>query len=216
MHVTLGDEPHETREDQEVQRTPELTLDSLLKLSNVVRYRAYIALRAFGSLRARQIAELAGVAETSMNRHLDVLEEIGFVTPERRGKTRQSWVWSAVPGGIRIGRLEGGDLQHAALEWGRAVSGSYGIAVSQWPIVAPDWPQPWQSAAEVTDWVLHLTADQLELLGQELHNVMLKWKAESAGNEEQREIQTVGRDDPEWISPVLVFINAIPYPHRPS
>jgi predicted ArsR family transcriptional regulator len=197
-------------------QTPELSVEALLKLANVVRFRAYIALRAFGSLRARQLAEFTGVTESSMNRHLDVLAEIGFATAERAGKTRQSWIWSAVPGGVRVGRMEGGQMQDAALEWLRAVSGAQGILASQWPSVAPSWPQAWQSAAETSDWVMHLTAEQLDGLAADLRAVAMKWKQASAENEKLRAHQAATPEDPDWIAPVVLILNAFPYPHRPE
>lgn len=209
--MALADEPHEA---QDPQRTPELSADGLLKLANVVRFRTYLVLRAFGSLKARQLAEFTGVTETSMNRHLDVMREVGFVTAEAVGKTRQSWLWSAVPGGLRVGRIEGGEMQDAALEWLRAVSGGYGIIAAQWPSVATSWPQAWQSAAETSDWVMHLTAAQLDELAAELRAVTQRWKQTSDENREKWADQQTGPDDPEWIAPVVVILNAFPYPHR--
>jgi len=196
--------------------TPELSVEALLKLSNVVRFRTYVALRAFGSLRARQLAELTGVTETSMNKHLDVMRDVGFVHVKQTGKTRQSWVWSAVPGGVRVGRIEGGEIQEAALEWLRAVSGGYGIIASQWPSVAASWPQNWQSAAETSDWVMHLTAQQLDELAADLRAVAVKWKQASSANESAWAGQQAGPDDPDWIAPVVVMLTAIPYPRRPQ
>lgn len=210
--VAPGDDPQDPGEPQQ---TPELSADGLLKLANVVRFRIYLALRAFGSLRARQLAELTGVTETSMNRHLDVMREIGFVSVEQTGKTRQSWRWSAVPGGLNIGRIEGGDMQDAALEWLRAVSGGYGIIMSQWPSVAASWPQAWQSAAESGDWVMHLTASELDELAAELRSVAERWKDVSDANRKKSAEQRTSLDDPERISPVVVIVYAIPYPHRP-
>ena len=195
--------------------TPELSVDALLKLANVVRFRIYVALRAFGTLRARQLAELTGITETSMNRHLDVMREVGFVVAEQAGKTRQSWLWSAVPGGVRVGRIEGGEIQDAALEWLRAVSGAYGIIASQWPSVAASWPQNWQSAAETSDWVMHLTAQQLDGLAADLRAVATKWKQASKINEPALAEQTVTPEDPDWIAPVVLILTAIPYPSRP-
>lgn len=198
------------------QRTPELSVEALLKLSNVVRFRTYLALRAFGSMRARQLAELTGVTETSMNRHLDVMREVGFVSVEQVGKTRQSWLWSAVPGGVRVGRIEGGDIQEAALEWLRAVSGGYGIIASQWPSVAASWPQSWQSAAETSDWVMHLTAAQLDELAADLRAVALRWRQASEENVKKWAEQKTTPDDPDWIAPVVLMLTAIPYPRRPQ
>lgn len=210
--MTLGDDPPEPHEPQQ---TPQLSADGLLKLANVVRFRIYLALRAFGSLRARQLAELTGVTETSMNRHLDVMREVGFVSVDQVGKTRQSWRWSAVPGGLNVGRIEGGEMQDAALEWLRAVSGGYGIIASQWPSVAASWPQAWQSAAESGDWVMHLTAAQLDALAADLRSVAERWKDVSESNRERWANQRTSPEDPEWISPVVVIVYAIPYPHRP-
>lgn len=196
--------------------TPELSVEALLKLANVVRFRIYVALRAFGTLRARQLAELTGVTETSMNRHLDVMREVGFVKVTQTGKTRQSWLWSAVPGGVRVGRIEGGEIQEAALEWLRAVSGGYGIIASQWPSVVTSWPQSWQSAAEISDWTMHLTAQQLDELAADLRAVAVKWKRASADNEQAWADQEAEPGDPDWIAPVVVILTAIPYPRRPQ
>jgi hypothetical protein len=159
---------------------------------------------------------LTGVTETSMNRHLDVMREVGFVKVSQTGKTRQSWLWSAVPGGVRVGRIEGGEIQQAALEWLRAVSGGYGIIASQWPSVAASWPQTWQSAAETSDWVMHLTAQQLDELAADLRAVAAKWKRASAANETARADQKAEPGDPDWIAPVVVILTAIPYPRRPQ
>lgn len=213
--VTDGDDESPAPEPSVPAMTPELSVEALLKLANVVRFRAYLALRAFGALRARQLAELTGVTETSMNRHLDVLREIGFVSVEQTGKTRQSWVWQAVPGGVRVGRIEGGEMQDAALEWLRAVVGAHEIIASQWPSVAGQWPQAWQSAAETSDWVMHLTASQLDQLGSELRAVARKWRAASRSNEETWRDQKARPGDDDWIAPVVVILNAIPYPREP-
>lgn len=151
-----------------------------------------------------------------MNRHLDILREIGFVQADQAGSNRRSWLWSAVPGGVRIGRIEGGDMEEAALEWYRAVVGAEGILLSQWPAVARSWPQSWRSAAEASDWMLHLTAAQLDGLAADLRQAVQKWKSVAAENRNTFDTQTTTPEDPDWVAPVVVVLNAIPYPREPQ
>jgi DNA-binding transcriptional ArsR family regulator len=195
------------------QRTPEPTADILRKLANVVRFRAYSALHALGPMRAREVAELTGVMETSMSRHLEILRSIGFVDAEEIGRDRRSWIWSARPGGVRIERMEG-DIEPAALEWLQAVIGAQGVTAARWVQVASTWPQEWRAAAETSDWNLHLTAGELDQLAEDIRSVLRRWKERSDENREQWATQTTNPGDPDWISPVVVITDAVPYPRE--
>lgn len=201
-------------DDPAEQRTPELDVESLHKLANVVRFRAYLALRAFGPMRARRVAQLTGISQTSMNRHLEILREVGFVAAEETGPTRQTWVWSAIYGGVRVGRIEGGDLQDAALEWLQAVIDAHAINAAQWARVASTWPQAWQSAAETQDWLLHLTSGELEQMAGELRSVAEKWREHSRANEGKEQAPDSTPADPNRREPVVLVIQAVPYPRE--
>ncbi|NNG38449.1 winged helix-turn-helix transcriptional regulator [Flexivirga sp. ID2601S] len=181
--------------------TPLPTAEILRTLAVPARWRAYEALRNFGSMRGRDVAKLVKVSEGSMLAHLRELERIGFVTSTGDASKSRAQVWSAVAGGVRL--MEYDRTEDYAVEadaWLKVRLEAQADVLQDWVTVAGNWPRDWQSAAEMYDSFLHLTRDELVELGNELHELMDRWhNAHSAPG--------------PGTKPVAVSTNAVPYPH---
>lgn len=193
-------------------QTPEhLSNDALLELSMITRVGAYISLRALGPLRARQLAEIWGVAESAMAADLAAMADLGLVVKddELSGKTKQTWMWRALPGGVRVRDTASDDAladdqQRALTALHRATIGEQGKLIERWVDRAPSWPAQWRGAARISDGILHLTPEQLDAFDAEIMAVRRKWASQFAELEQAQ----------PGSKPVMVIIDAFPYPDQ--
>lgn len=189
------------------EQTPEVSSAILEAMANPFRQRAYDTLLIFGDMTARKLARLTNLSEASLNRHMQRLQEIGFVRPVNPEAPIRQLVWHAIRGGVRIGELSGSEEHaEAADAWFRAQIESQAHVLQEWTEVSGTWPVEWQTAVERWDYVLKaITAEELDTISSEFYELVARWRAVS----EQHE--TDGTPDTRA---VYLVTHALPWPVR--
>ena len=153
----------------EAQRTVTLTDPRALRaLAHPTRMKLVGLLRRHGPLTATQAGALLGEVPASASFHLRQLAKYGLVEEAPGGKGRERpWQatarftsWSGVGGGPQ--------MQAAAQLLSNVVADRYHEQVVEWLEQRADEPREWQEAADLSDVMLYLTAEELEELRRRL------------------------------------------------
>ena len=153
----------------EAQRTVTLTDPRALRaLAHPTRMKLVGLLRRHGPLTATQAGALLGEVPASASFHLRQLAKYGLVEEAPGGKGRERpWQatarftsWSGVGGGPQ--------MQAAAQLLSNVVADRYHEQVVEWLEQRADEPREWQEAADLSDVMLYLTAEELEGLRRRL------------------------------------------------
>jgi len=172
----------------------------LSAIANPFRSRMLDALKVDGPSTASGLAKRTGQAIGSVSHHLKVLAEVGMVVevPELARDRRERW-WRLVSSGYRWSRSDLVDDPVAAEAGAAAESMSLSRQVERkraW-MENREAAGEWGDAAFATqDW-LHLTPDELDQLGTEIIEVVLRWSNRPLDDGVERE-------------PVFVFAHAFP------
>ncbi|HET6849408.1 MAG TPA: helix-turn-helix domain-containing protein [Gaiellales bacterium] len=153
----------------EAQRTVTLTDPRALRaLAHPTRMKLVGLLRRHGPLTATQAGALLGEVPASASFHLRQLAKYGLVEEAPGGKGRERpWQatarftsWSGVGGGPQ--------MQAAAQLLSNVVADRYHEQAVEWLEQRADEPREWQEAADLSDVMLYLTAEELEGLRRRL------------------------------------------------
>ena len=153
----------------EAQRTVTLTDPRALRaLAHPTRMKLVGLLRRHGPLTATQAGALLGEVPASASFHLRQLAKYGLVEEAPGGKGRERpWQatarftsWSGVGGGPQ--------MQAAAQLLSNVVADRYHEQAVEWLEQRADEPREWQEAADLSDVMLYLTAEELEELRRRL------------------------------------------------
>ena len=190
--------------ESEPRRTPEITPEILEIMSDPVRMRAYGLLRGLGIQKASALASRAAVSEAVMLLHLRVMREIGFVVDLDTGPERFRR-WEAVPGGVRLTEAVGdARFDQAMQRWMEAYVQVQAFLLESWVRDEPHEELQWRHAAANGDFWMHLTASELDQLGQELWSVAMKWYEISIAR------RSTGQEVDDEVRPVYVAVDAVP------
>ncbi|MFJ2217025.1 ArsR/SmtB family transcription factor [Streptomyces sp. NPDC101062] len=185
-------EDHEDREEhepkhEEAQPKPpqehrERTLDarSLRGLAHPLRIRLLGVLRHDGPATASQLAARLGESSGATSYHLRQLAAHGFVADDpTRGKGRERW-WKAAQEGTRFSEdLHANtdpEVRGAVNLFLHEVATIHTQELTTWLGTAGDWPMEWSQAADMSDFTLRLTSQQLTELNAELHAVAERYR----------------------------------------
>jgi len=159
--------------DPERVRTPEVTADILEMISDPIRWEIYTRLRNYGARKAPSLARRIGIGETSMMRHLRMLEEAGFVATDDDAVPERQRNWRHIPGGVRLTKLLA-DGVHPQLirRWIRGYAVHQAQLHREWVDDMATAPEEWQNASMNMGYWLRLTAEELEELTQDLRAVL--------------------------------------------
>ncbi|MFE4540583.1 ArsR/SmtB family transcription factor [Streptomyces scopuliridis] len=173
----------------------ERTLDarSLRGLAHPLRIRLLATLRHDGPATASQLAERLGESSGATSYHLRQLATHGFVEDDpTRGKGRERW-WRASEEGVRFGPDLHADTNPAvrgALDlFLHEIAGIHTQEVATWLGTASDWPQEWSHSADLSDFTLRLTAEQLYEMNEKLHEVVESYRTAGPGDEEAPQVR---------------------------
>lgn len=196
--------------DTHPEHTPkEPTVTTLTVLAEPVRWLAYKTLRSLGPQRASVLARRLKVSEAVMSQHLQELRKIDFVTADITtddGRPTRRTTWTAVPGGVFIGRADHtGEIGRAIQRWMEVDAACTGMIQEDWVTVRPGWPGEWRAAAEDTDYLLSLTVEELEALGNEVRAIMQRYRDMCRDREATDPVDTACR-------PVHAAIHIHPWP----
>lgn len=152
--------------------------ERLKAIAHPLRARILAALRTDGPATASGLAQRFTTNTGQTSYHLRVLAEAGLVAEDtERGTARERW-WCSVH---RVTQIEARDfaddpgamerLRWLRSEGARLQDRAYARFLDEAEQYGPDW----EAAAGVSDWVLHLTADELDELQRELAEVVQRW-----------------------------------------
>ncbi|MGW3327945.1 ArsR/SmtB family transcription factor [Streptomyces virginiae] len=158
------------------------TLDarSLRGLAHPLRIRLLAALRHDGPATASQLADRLGESSGATSYHLRQLAAHGFVedAPEH-GKGRERW-WRAVYDGTAFDETltldEDPTVRGAADLFLHEIATIHTQELSTWLGNAHNWPQEWRRGADMSDFTLHLTAEQSHELIHKMHDLINSYR----------------------------------------
>jgi DNA-binding transcriptional ArsR family regulator len=173
---------------------------ALAALGNPDRLRLMDALAVHGPSTTSALAGALGIATGSMSHHLKVLTEVGLVerAPEAAADRRERR-WKLVTRGMRFspGMFRDRPSAEAAASAAEGVMLDRDYESARAFLAAAEWP--WDDAAFAGRTWLRLTPAELEQLGEELNDVLLRWR--------RRDVPDDGAPDRRV---VLAFAHAFP------
>lgn len=163
---------------------------ALRVLAHPLRARLLSELRLHGAANPTALAERLGTNTGATSYHLRKLAEVGLVTETGDGHGKQRF-WRAAQDthGWRDIDIAADPDALAASSWLREhYLGEFVMRAMSWERARSRWPAPWQQAAENSDLILHLNAEQLEQVMAELWAVLLRYREVPSG-EGARQVQ---------------------------
>ena len=168
--------------------------DGLLELTELRQMRALahpLRLRLLGLLRIDGPATattLGGEVDESpalVSYHLRTLATHGFIieAPELARDGRERW-WRVAHPGMTWEPAKFLDTPERAAVAGALISGiaeRYAEAAQRWLADAPNWPEEWVAASDMSDWMLELTHEQVDRMREELVAVVERYEATPSG-----------------------------------
>ena len=150
-------------------------------LAHPLRLRLLGLLRTEGPATATNLADRLGVSAALASYHLRQLATHGFIeeAPELARDGKQRW-WRAGHERTSWSTVEFLDTpERVAAEQalGREIVRAQAEHAMGWVTGAAAWPAEWVDAADMSDWGLELTSDELRELRGELHDVIERWVA---------------------------------------
>ncbi|MEU6712845.1 helix-turn-helix domain-containing protein [Nonomuraea sp. NPDC046802] len=182
-------------------------LDTLKALGHPLRLKLYRALYMAGTATASQLADEVGEAVSLVSYHLRKLAAHGIIeeAPEGRGDARERW-WQPIAQGISTRDEDWrdspeGEAVHTATSrlWARELGELY----EQYLDTKHSWSADWRDAAFDSGSMMSLTADELRSLGQEIEELLAKWRARAKAAQEGDDV--AGREK------VSVHVQGVPY-----
>ncbi|HLS14502.1 MAG TPA: helix-turn-helix domain-containing protein [Beutenbergiaceae bacterium] len=192
----------EERDDQ-LGSTVRLDSKSVRGLAHPLRVKILGLLRTEGSATATMVAQQLALNSGATSYHLRQLATYGFVVEDTaRGVGRERW-WRAA---------------HAATQWDNEDLEVEGAGEAMLRSIAPIYaeriqsaadqygtlPGQWQRASTMSDFVLRLTAEESEQLGEELLEVLQRYRRQDPENVEAAPADSI---------PVSVQYQVIPHGH---
>ena len=160
----------------------------LRAVAHPLRRRVLDVLRVHGPQTVSLLAERTGSAVGNVSHHVRVLADAGLLVeaPELARDRRERW-WGLVSRGLRWVEADfdtdpaGAATAAAATQLGLQRQLELTRA---WLEAAPDEPQ-WRGAAVSTDAWLSLTAEELHALGEEVGEVLARWREHVQAHERE-------------------------------
>jgi DNA-binding transcriptional ArsR family regulator len=148
---------------------------SLRALTHPVRVALLEELVHGGAMTATELGERIGETPTTCSFHLRQLAKYGFVEEAGGGHGRsRPWRmtglgWSFSPGGDPEAEI----ASEAALRLFRERSFA---RYETWRRTRGTYSRQWQDAADDSEYLFYLTAEELAQLGRELQDVLMRWR----------------------------------------
>jgi DNA-binding transcriptional ArsR family regulator len=161
-----------------------LQLDSraLRVLAHPLRSRLLSELRLHGAATATTLAARLATNTGATSYHLRKLAEVKLVveTGEGHGKQR-FWAAAQRSHGWREADVDADPDGRAALDWLRQhYWRHYADKVGRWEEVRPGWPLAWRDVLSMSDYLLTMTAGQVDALTAELDAVIARHVEQAA------------------------------------
>jgi DNA-binding transcriptional ArsR family regulator len=174
----------------------------LAALAHPLRRRLLDVLRVHGPATASALAERTDQHVGNVSHHIRALAEVGLVeeAPELAKDRRERW-WRLVARSLRwTGQPMSDDPagEAIALAVQSLMIDRQSEHVRAWFSATDEEREPWRASAFAIESWMHLTAEELGELSQEIDDVLARWKGRTSS------------DDGERREPVLFFTYGIP------
>jgi predicted transcriptional regulator len=145
---------------------------ALRAYAHPVRLKLVGLLRTEGPLTATRAGELLGESSGTCSFHLRQLAKYGLVE-EAGGGTGREKPWRATTMFTDVPNVTDSPELAAAAGLVRSVLAErYFERLQRWLDARPDEPTEWQEAAQFSDWLVYLTADELAALGRQVRALL--------------------------------------------
>ncbi|MFG6197370.1 ArsR/SmtB family transcription factor [Nonomuraea sp. JJY05] len=167
-------------------------LDTLKALGHPLRMKLYRALKVTGAATASQLADQVDEAVSLVSYHLRKLAAHGLIEEAvARGDARERW-WQPADASISTRDEDFRDApERAAVH--TAVSRMHARQQNEMYESFLDaqsaWPGDWRNSAFSSEFMLSLTAEELHRLGDELNEVVRKWRAHGTAAREAGDVK---------------------------
>lgn len=169
-----------------------LTARSMRGLAHPLRMQLLGMLRADGPATASGLARRLGESSGTTSWHLRQLAAHGFVEEDtERGNRKERW-WRSVHRTTQIRQADFMDQPADADVMNLLVTqmlDTYHRKAVDYVNTAAEWDRDWIEAADMSDWILHLTAAELARLRDRLHEVVEDTERERRPGDEQITVQ---------------------------
>lgn len=163
---------------------------SLRVLAHPLRSRLLSALRMHGPATATDLAERLATNSGATSYHLRQLAEVGLVEDTDQGVgRRREWRATTESHSWLPSDFAGDPDAQTALSWlTQHYAYQYAERYAAWAAVEHSWPPAWRDAVGVTDHGVHVTAEQLRRLNDELDEVLERYRQAGAGDPDARRV----------------------------
>ena len=151
-------------------------------LAHPLRLRLLGALRAGGPATATTLAERVEESVPLVSYHLRQLGANGFIepAPSPTGDGRERW-WRASHERTSWSRTEFLDTperRSAERAFSLEIVRRYADAAERWIERSNEWPRQWVDAADMSDWIVHVTPAELRELRGEIASVVERYASQ--------------------------------------
>lgn len=169
-----------------------LDATSVRVLAHPLRSRLVGALRLSGPATATELARQLETNSGATSYHLRRLAEVGLVvdTGDGGGKRR---VWAAATDSTKVVASDFDEDEDAATamgwlerDWLRHFTEKFG----RWLDRRGEWPTRWRDSAGMNDYLVVVSAEQLESMHAEMRDVVERYRRAGQGNPEAKRIAT--------------------------
>lgn len=176
---------------------------TLRALAHPVRIAIIEELLFGGPMTATQVGERIGESATTCSFHLRQLAKYGLVEEAGGGKGRAR-PWRLTSIGFSLGGHDDAESEMAADALMRVVRERQLARFEQWLRTKASYPREWRSAADSSEYVFYLTAEELEQLDRDIHAILMPRYRERLAHPERR---------PAGALPVEMLIFSYPIQH---
>jgi DNA-binding transcriptional ArsR family regulator len=168
------------------ERTLRLTKPRQMRaLAHPLRLQLLGALRAGGPATATILAERVEASVPLVSYHLRQLAAHGFIEAAESpsGDGRERW-WQAShdrTSWSRVEFLDTPERRAAEQAFSLEVVRRYAEAAERWVERSDDWPPEWVDAADMSDWIVHVTPEELRALRSEIAATIERLAAQPKG-----------------------------------
>jgi DNA-binding transcriptional ArsR family regulator len=154
---------------------------SLKALAHPIRVQLLGLLRQDGPSTATALGARLGESSGTTSYHLRQLAEVNLVVEdEERGNARERW-WRAAQDSTELHAddwTDDPDVKPALDAYMSAILTSYASRAQAFLDESDTWPKKWNQVAEMSDYLLSLTAAELGRLSQEVHALLRSYQRE--------------------------------------
>lgn len=169
-----------------------LDLTSVRVLAHPLRSRLLGALRLRGPATATDLARELGTNSGATSYHLRKLAEVDLVVDTGAGDAKRR-VWAAATDSTQFVASDFDEDEDAATamgwlerDWLRHFTEKFG----RWLDSRGDWPARWRDAAGMNDYLVVVSAEQLEAMHAEIRDVVERYRRAGQGNPEAKRVAT--------------------------